>query len=118
MLEMNFLDTPPIYILENALLVLGYRNLYEFREFSKKQLTPLVLNQLYDIFTDLIPYYPIGKSSVTPDMKKSHYVTVLRHIAEAHGLKLKSRELGKFRVTHYSLEIVKPPQEFIVSFEE
>jgi len=115
-IEMIFLDTPPITILENALLVLGFRNLYEFREFSKKQLTPLVVSQLQDIFLELIPYYPPNKCAVTMDMKKGNYITVLKHLAEAHGLRLKSRELGKFRVIHYSIEIVKPPEEFVIVF--
>ena len=76
----------------------------------------MVISQLQDIFIDLIPYYPSNKCNVTTDMKKGNYITVLKHLAEAHGLRLKSRELGKFRVIHYSLEIVKPPEEFVIVF--
>lgn len=115
---MIFLELPPIHILENALLVLGFRNIYEHREFSKKQLTSLVLSQLQEIFLELIAYYPPQKCSVTLEMKKAQYITVLKHLAEAHGMRIKSREIGKFKVTHYSLDAGLRDESFTVQFME
>jgi hypothetical protein len=111
-----FIAKPPKEILENALAVLGYTDAYEMREFSKKQLTRLVMTKLQEIFLELAAYYPVdSKHPISLDMKAGDIITVLKHLCEVHGFNMTSRERGKFRVTHYRI-YGQMPEEVIVRF--
>ena len=81
-------------------------------------ISDIVKDRLDICLVDLLPYYKKDRQPLLlRSMKSIYYIQVLRHIVEAAGSRLLSKEFGRKKVLYYNIcRFRLDPTNFNISF--